>query len=183
MNEFLIQLQAILDVAASAENINKTGITELQRKLNELKFQAVIDKNSLSKIAKQIEEITHQKITLSNINLNHESLNKDSRQVGKQIGNELAKSIQSSISENKSRIESVISDLKKNALSGLVSNFNLTHKSIDPSVSKEVNQLTKELNTLSIQAVKAGSDSAWEELISKLGRLRNILSEYGLVKI
>ena len=73
MNEFLIQLQAILDKETSKGNINKS-IERIQNQINKLKIQAKIDKKSILSIKKQIEQIINQPITLKNFNIDRKSV-------------------------------------------------------------------------------------------------------------
>ncbi len=187
MEDFIIELQAKLDEAASKGLINEDIDNKLQGKLNILKLQAQIDPESAQAMAKQLSDIINQKITLSNINIDTGQTDKIGEQIGENIGkrvsNSLSRSIQSSLLENKAAIKHVMSDLDKNALGGLVSKFNLTNKSIDPQISKDVNNLTKELNALAKEAVKTDTDSAWENLISKSEKLRSILQSYGQVRV
>ncbi len=187
MEDFIVELQAKLDEAASKGLINEDIDNKLQGKLNILKLQAQIDPESAQAMAKQLSDIINQKITLSNINIDTGQTDKIGEQIGENIGkrvsNSLSRSIQSSLLENKAAIKHVMSDLDKNALGGLVSKFNLTNKSIDPQISKDVNNLTKELNALAKEAVKTDTDSAWENLISKSEKLRSILQSYGQVRV
>lgn len=187
MEDFIVELQAKLDEAASKELINDDINNKLQGKLNELKLKAIIDPKSAQAMAQQLSDIINQKITLSNINIDTGQTDKIGEQIGENIGkrvsNSLSRSIQSSLLENKAAIKHVMSDLDKNALGGLVSKFNLTNKSIDPQISKDVNNLTKELNALAKEAVKTDTDSAWENLISKSEKLRSILQSYGQVRV
>lgn len=187
MEDFIVELQAKLDEAASKGLINEDIDNKLQGKLNILKLQAQIDPESAQAMAKQLSDIINQKITLSNINIDTGQTDKIGEQIGENIGkrvsNSLSRSIQSSLLENKAAIKHVMSDLDKNALGGLVSKFNLTNKSIDPQISKDVNNLTKELNALAKEAAKTDTDSAWENLISKSEKLRSILQSYGQVRV
>ena len=68
MDEFLIQLQAILDKAKSEENIKKS-IDRMQNRLNKLKIQAEIDPKAAQKLADDIGKLINQKIVISNIGI------------------------------------------------------------------------------------------------------------------
>ena len=85
MNEFLIELQAKLDEAKSKGLIN-SDIDKIQGQLNKLKIQAEIDPNTISHLVKQLEGVINQKITISNININQESVVKEAQKTGQQIG-------------------------------------------------------------------------------------------------
>lgn len=84
MNEFLIELQAKLDEATSKGLIN-SDITALQNQLNKLKLQAEIDPKSIFNLKRQIEKVTNQSITFSNINLNNGQIEKTGQQIGTNI--------------------------------------------------------------------------------------------------
>lgn len=86
MDNFLILLQSKLDEAKSKGNIN-ADIDKLQGQLDKLKLQAVIDPNSISSLAKQLENILNQKIVISNIGINNGSAIKSAQQTVRQIGN------------------------------------------------------------------------------------------------
>ncbi len=86
MNEFLIELQAILDKEKSKGNINKS-ITRLQNQIDKLKVQAEIDTNTILKLKKQIERVTNQPITISNINIDTSQTVKNAKQAGQDVGN------------------------------------------------------------------------------------------------
>ena len=88
MNEFLIQLQAILDKETSKGNINKS-IGRIQNQINKLKIQAEIDPKLIITLKKQLEKITNQKIDLSNINIDTPKINKVGKQAGEQVGKQL----------------------------------------------------------------------------------------------
>lgn len=96
MNEFLIKLQAILDREKSNGNINKS-ITRIQNQINKLKVQAEIDPNTISKLVKQLESVINQKITISNINIDHGSAVKEAQKSGQQIGHQMGDAINQGI--------------------------------------------------------------------------------------
>lgn len=81
MNEFLIELQAKLDEAKSKGLIN-SDIDRIQGQINKLKVQAEIDPNTISKLVKQLESVINQKITISNINVDHGNAVKEAQKTG-----------------------------------------------------------------------------------------------------
>lgn len=86
----LIELQARLNEAKSKNLINK-DIDRLQRRINKLKLQAEIDPKSLSELGRQLEAVTSQKLTVSEVAV-------DTRQVRK-LGEEIGNTIRRAISE------------------------------------------------------------------------------------
>lgn len=96
MDEFLIQLQAILDNAKSEENI-KQDINRMQNRLDKLKIQAELDPKVIQKLATDIGKLLNQKITISNIGIDTNHAIKNAQQSGQQIGNTINKSVQKSL--------------------------------------------------------------------------------------
>lgn len=92
MNEFLIELQAILNTEISKGNINKS-ITRLQNQIDKLKLQAEIDPKTIFNLKRQIEKATNQSITFSNINLNSGQIEKTGQQIGSGINKGLMASL------------------------------------------------------------------------------------------
>ena len=84
MNEFLIQLQAILDKETSKGNIDKS-IERIQNQINKLKIQAEIDPKSIQSIKKQLEQITNHPITLANIHIDQSQIDRTGRDIGRGI--------------------------------------------------------------------------------------------------
>ena len=99
MDEFLIQLQAILDKAKSEENIKK-GIGRMQHRLDKLKIQAELDPKAAQKLANDIGKLLSQKITISNIGINQNSLSKTGQQIGQIISDGAEKAISNVTSKN-----------------------------------------------------------------------------------
>lgn len=97
MDDFIIALQASIDKAKSAENINKNDIPKLQKKLDTLKLQAKIDEKSLKKIALQLEKITGQKNTVSNIGIDTKQAGKDGKKYGEAFSKGASGSINSGL--------------------------------------------------------------------------------------
>lgn len=63
-DEFIVLLQAALDTVNSANNINNKELKRLQNKLNKLQLQAEINPASLTKLVKQIENLTEKKFSI-----------------------------------------------------------------------------------------------------------------------
>ena len=176
MNEFLIELQAILNSEISKGNINKS-ITRLQNQIDKLKLQAEIDPKTIFNLKRQIEKATNQSITFSNINLNNGQIEK----TGQQIGTSINKGLMASLGNIKNSIYNVIKEFSGNKLSfaELSKTFNLNRSGIDSSVLEQVRSLTKEINALSKEVIKTGSDSSWENIINKMDSLYIALNKFG----
>lgn len=176
MNEFLIELQAILNSEISKGNINKS-ITRLQNQIDKLKLQAEIDPKTLFNLKRQIEKATNQSITFSNINLNNGQIEK----TGQQIGSGINKGLMASLGGIRNSIYNVIKEFnnKKISFSDLAKTFNLNRADIDSSVLEQVRGLTKEINALSKEVMKTGSDSSWESITNKINSLYSVLNQFG----
>ena len=176
MNEFLIELQAILNSEISKGNINKS-ITRLQNQIDKLKLQAEIDPKTIFNLKRQIEEATNQSITFSNINLNNGQIEK----TGQQIGTSINKGLMASLGNIKNSIYNVIKEFSGNKLSfaELSKTFNLNRSGIDSSALEQIRSLTKEINALSKEVIKTGSDSSWENIINKMDSLYITLNQFG----
>lgn len=176
MNEFLIELQAILNTEISKGNINKS-ITRLQNQIDKLKLQAEIDPKTILNLKRQIEKATNQSITFSNINLNSGQIEK----TGQQIGSGINKGLMASLGGIRNSIYNVIKQFNSNKLSfpELSKAFNLNRADIDSSVLQQVRDLTKDINTLSKEVMKTGSDSSWESITNKINSLYSVLNQFG----
>ncbi len=176
MNEFLIELQAILNTEISKGNINKS-ITRLQNQIDKLKLQAEIDPKTIFNLKRQIEKATNQSITFSNINLNSGQIEK----TGQQIGSGINKGLMASLGGIRNSIYNVIKQFNSNKLSfpELSKAFNLNRADIDSSVLQQVRDLTKEINALSKEVMKTGSDSSWESITNKINSLYSVLNQFG----
>lgn len=176
MNEFLIELQAILNTEISKGNINKS-ITRLQDQIKKLQLQAEIDPKTILNLKRQIEKATNQSITFSNINLNSGQIEK----TGQQIGSSINKGLMASLGGIRNSIYNVIKQFNSNKLSfpELSKAFNLNRADIDSSVLQQVCDLTKEINALSKEVMKTGSDSSWESITNKINSLYSVLNQFG----
>ena len=110
MDEFLILLQAKLDEAKSKSNIN-ADLDKIQSQIDKLKIQAEIDPKTLSNLTKQLEGIINQKITISNIGINQNSVIKTAQQTGQQIGNAINQGVINAVSKANKTLRS-FSELK-----------------------------------------------------------------------
>ena len=176
MNEFLIELQAILNTEISKGNINKS-ITRLQEQIKKLQLQAEIDPKTILNLKRQIEKATNQSITFSNISLNSGQIEK----TGQQIGSSINKGLMASLGGIRNSIYNVIKQFNSNKLSfsELSKAFNLNRADIDSSVLQQVRDLTKEINALSKEVMKTGSDSSWESITDKINSLYSVLNQFG----
>ena len=176
MNQFLIELQAILNTEVSKGNINKS-ITRLQEQIKKLQLQAEIDPKTIFNLKRQIEKATNQSITFSNINLNSGQIEK----TGQQIGSSINKGLMSTLGSIRNNIYNVIKQFNSNKLSfpELSKAFNLNRADIDSSVLQQVRDLTKEINALSKEVMKTGSDSSWESITNKINSLYSVLNQFG----
>ena len=93
MDEFLILLQAKLDEAKSKENINKTGIPNLQSQLDKLKVQVELDPKATQTLADNIGKLINQKIVISDMSVNQTQIVKTGQQIGKIISDNAKKAI------------------------------------------------------------------------------------------
>lgn len=124
MDEFLIQLQAILDKAKSEENINKS-IDRMQKRLNKLKLQAEIDQETVQKLANDIGKLLNQKIVISNIGIDTNSAVKSAQQAGQKIGNAINQEI-SNATNKTSNVLKYFADLRNfSELNKSISNFHV----------------------------------------------------------
>lgn len=176
MNQFLIELQAILNTEISKGNINKS-ITRLQEQIKKLQLQAEIDPKTIFNLKRQIEKATNQSITFSNINLNSGQIEK----TGQQIGSGINKGLMASLGGIRNSIYNVIKEFNKNKISfpDLAKTFNLNRADIDSSVLEQVRGLTKEIKALSKEVMKTGSDSSWESITDKINSLYSVLNQFG----
>lgn len=95
MDDFLIQLQAILDKAKSEENIKKS-IDRIQNRLNKLKIQAELDPKAAQKLANDIGKLLNQKIVISNIGIDTKSASKTGQEYGNQFNQGMSQELSKS---------------------------------------------------------------------------------------
>lgn len=152
LNEFIIELQARLNEAKSKENIN-ADIDALQKNVKKLKLQAELDTKSIN---------TGQKM-------------------GKQIGDSLNQGLSRSLKDVKQTINNVMSSFGEKSLKSfdLSKQFNLNRSNLDSSVTRQVRSLTKEIQTLSAEVLKTGSDNSWDMILRKIQSLYKVLNQFG----
>ena len=177
-NQFLIELQAKLDEAASKGLIN-SDIASLQDKLDKLKLQATLDPNAAQKLANDIGKLINQKITISNINVDSEQAVKEAQKTGRQIGDAVNKGISSSIKDIKNEISNTVKSIPRLNAANIIKEMNLNRGSVETDVVDKVRLLTTEINKLGREAAKTNSDSSWEQLITKCTDLGKILDTFG----
>lgn len=99
------------------------------------------------------------------------------------MGNVIHNSWSKTLGNIKHDINNIVKSLdnEKNKLSSynLTQLFNLDRAKIDSSVIQQIRSLTKELNSLAKEAVKTNSDSAWEEITTKIDSLSQVLTRFG----
>lgn len=152
LNEFIIELQARLNEAKSKENIN-ADIDALQKNVKKLKLQAELDTKSIN---------TGQKM-------------------GKQMGASLNQGLSRSLKDVKQTINNVMSSFGEKSLKSfdLSKQFNLNRSNLDSSVTRQVRSLTKEIQTLSTEVLKTGSDNSWDMILRKIQSLYKVLNQFG----
>ena len=87
----------------------------------------------------------------------------------------------STLGSIRNNIYNVIKQFNSNKLSfpELSKAFNLNRADIDSSVLQQVRDLTKEINALSKEVMKTGSDSSWESITNKINSLYSVLNQFG----
>ena len=119
LNEFLILLQAKLDKAKSKKNIN-TDIDFLQNQIKKIRLQAEIDTKSIG----------------------------TGQETGKKIENSINKGLALSLRDVKHTISEIIKSFSRLSSFKLSEMFNLNRADIDSSVTRQVRDITKEIETI-----------------------------------
>ncbi len=167
MNEFLIQLQAILDKETSKGNIDKS-IERIQNQINKLKIQAEIDPKLIITLKKQLEKITNQKIDLSNINIDTPKINKVGKQAGEQVGKQLGQGISNGLKDNTNILESFKKSLE---------NMKMGSKDIE-TVVNTINELGISINSLKQSKNNKGILSVEVSGIDKAGQAIKVIESF-----
>lgn len=179
LNGDIRRIQKQLDKLELKAEISPDSITEIQKKLNSIKIKAEIAPDAIQKITNQLQDIANRyNITISNINM-------DSRQAeksGQQMGEGINRGLSSTLKYVRQSIANIIGEFNKNNLKSadLSKEFNLNRSNIDPSVTRQVQALTKELNALAKEALKTNSDAAWDGIVNKINTLTNALNKFGM---
>lgn len=209
-NDFQIGLVGKLDANQSKQQLN-SDIDALKKQLNTVEVQAQLGKDVVSKLTQQLNAtqftinnvkvdqtainnmisqfntaFSKVNINLGNINTNGatQSAQKTGQQIGNQLGNSINQSLQANLNHVKQDIQNIFSSFSVQKLNNadIFKNFNLNRAKIDPSVTKDVQSLTAEINKLAREALKTNSDSAWEGIIQKISNLSDVLNKFGATR-
>lgn len=155
-NSFFISLVAKLEKALSVRQLNR-DIKEIQKQLARLELGATLDPKVMDQLARS------------------------GQQAGKRMGEGIDRGLSSNLYHIRQTIANIIKEFDSKKLSSidLSKMFNLNRADIDSSVTKQVHELTKEINALSMEVLKTGSDDSWGNITSKLNELRSVLLQFG----
>ncbi len=158
--------------------IDPESIAGIQKKLESIKIRAEISPEAVQDIARQIEDITNrQGINISRINIGSGQAEK----TGQQIGNGIERGLSSSLNGVRQSIDNVLREFNSQKLNSfdLSKMFNLNRPDISSFVTKQVRNLTNELNALAKEALKTNSDNSWEGIVNKINALSDVLNRFG----
>ena len=210
MSEFQIGLVASLDSSKSKQQLN-SDIEALKKQLTTVEVQAKLGKDVVTNLTQQLNAVqinlnnvkvdqtainnmisqfntafSKVNINLGNINTNGatQSAQKTGQQIGNQLGNSINQSLQANLNHVKQDIQNIFSSFSVQKLNNadIFKSFNLNRAKIDPSVTKEVQSLTAEINKLAREALKTNSDSAWEGITQKISNLSDVLNKFGATR-
>ena len=210
MSEFQIGLVASLDSSKSKQQLN-SDIDALKKQLTTVEVQAKLGKDVVTNLTQQLNAVqislnnvkvdqtainnmisqfntafSKVNINLGNINTNGatQSAQKTGQQIGNQLGNSINQSLQANLNHVKQDIQNIFSSFSVQKLNNadIFKNFNLNRAKIDPSVTKDVQSLTAEINKLAREALKTNSDSAWEGITQKISNLSDVLNKFGATR-
>lgn len=210
MSEFQIGLVARLDSSKSKQQLN-SDIEALKKQLTTVEVQATLGKDVATNLTQQLNAVqinlnnvkvdqtainnmisqfntafSKVNINLGNINTNGatQSAQKTGQQIGNQLGNSINQSLQANLNHVKQDIQNIFSSFSVQKLNNadIFKNFNLNRAKIDPSVTKDVQSLTAEINKLAREALKTNSDSAWEGITQKISNLSDVLNKFGATR-
>lgn len=153
LNEFLVLLQAKLNEAKSKKNID-ADIDALQNSIKKIKLQAEIDTKSIS----------------------------TGQETGKKMGNSINKGLALSLRDVKHTISETIKGFGKLSSFDLSKLFNLNRSDVDSSVTRQVRDITKEIESLSTQVLKTNSNESWNGIINKIDSLYKVLNQFGKIR-
>lgn len=179
LNRDIKSLQKDLQKLELKAGIDPKSLEEIKNNLKNIRINAVIDPAAIQNMRNQINALANQTITVSNINVDQNQMSK----AGQQMGEGINKGLSSSLAYVKQSIANVIKDFTNNSKLNsydLSKMFNLNRAGIDASVTKQVQSFTKELNALAKEVLKTNSDSAWEGIVDKVGKLANVLGKFGM---
>lgn len=210
MSEFQIGLVASLDSSKSKQQLN-SDIEALKKQLTTVEVQAKLGKDVVTNLTQQLNAVqinlnnvkvdqtainnmisqfntafSKVNINLGNINTNGatQSAQKTGQQIGNQLGNSINQSLQANLNHVKQDIQNIFSSFSVQKLNNadIFKNFNLNRAKINPSVTKDVQSLTAEINKLAREALKTNSDSAWEGITQKISNLSDVLNKFGATR-
>lgn len=210
MSEFQIGLVASLDSSKSKQQLN-SDIDALKKQLTTVEVQAKLGKDVVTNLTQQLNAVqislnnvkvdqtainnmisqfntafSKVNINLGNINTSGatQSAQKTGQQIGNQLGNSINQSLQANLNHVKQDIQNIFSSFSVQKLNNadIFKNFNLNRAKIDPSVTKDVQCLTAEINKLAREALKTNSDSAWEGITQKISNLSDVLNKFGATR-
>lgn len=210
MSEFQIGLVASLDSSKSKQQLN-SDIEALKKQLTTVEVQAKLGKDVVTNLTQQLNAVqislnnvkvdqtainnmisqfntafSKVNINLGNINTSGatQSAQKTGQQIGNQLGNSINQSLQANLNHVKQDIQNIFSSFSVQKLNNadIFKNFNLNRAKIDPSVTKDVQSLTAEINKLAREALKTNSDSAWEGITQKISNLSDVLNKFGATR-
>ena len=210
MSEFQIGLVASLDSSKSKQQLN-SDIEALKKQLTTVEVQAKLGKDVVTNLTQQLNAVqinlnnvkvdqtainnmisqfntafSKVNINLGNINTNGatQSAQKTGQHIGNQLGNSINQSLQANLNHVKQDIQNIFSSFSVQKLNNadIFKNFNLNRAKIDPSITKDVQSLTAEINKLAREALKTNSDSAWEGITQKISNLSDVLNKFGTTR-
>lgn len=210
MSEFQIGLVASLDSSKSKQQLN-SDIEALKKQLTTVEVQAKLGKDVVTNLTQQLNAvqislnnvkvdqtainnmISQFNTAFSKVNINLGNINtigatqfaqKTGQQIGNQLGNSINQSLQANLNHVKQDIQNIFSSFSVQKLNNadIFKNFNLNRAKIDPSVTKDVQSLTAEINKLAREALKTNSDSAWEGITQKISNLSDVLNKFGATR-
>ena len=97
------------------------------------------------------------------------------------MGDSLNQGLSRSLKDVKQTINNVMSSFGEKSLKSfdLSKQFNLNRSNLDSSVTRQVRSLTKEIQTLSAEVLKTGSDNSWDMILRKIQSLYKVLNQFG----
>ena len=181
LNGDIKAIQKDLDKLQLKAEIDPKSINILQKRIETIKIKAELEPNAVQNITRQLENITNQKIVVSNINIDQGQAAKSGQTAGKILAENLNHSLATSLNTVKQNIANVLNGFGNQKLNSydLSKMFNLNRSGVDASITKQVRDLTNELNALAKEALKTNSDSAWEGITNKISKLSGVLNQFG----
>lgn len=177
LNSDIKSIQKKLDKLELKAEVDPKSLTGIQKKMENIKIKAQLAPDAVQNLVRQIEGIENTKVTVSNIGIDQGQAVKAGKQIGEGVNHGLSASLDN-VRQNMSNIMKEFSGNRLNSYD-LSKTFNLNRTGIDSSVLKQVRDLTNEINALSMEVVKTGSDASWDSVIQKIGALSGVLNKFG----